>query len=212
MADLDSLLAAGAPPIVAILRGLVPAETLDVGRVLIESGVRMLEVPSNSPGWQESVALLAREFGAECAIGGGTITSPELADRLHAAGGTLLVSPNCDPAVIARGLAYGMDVLPGVFSPSEAFAAVNAGARRLKLFPASSVAPSHIGALASVLPQGTGVWAVGGVDAGNAAQWLAAGAEGLGVGGSLFAPGRPVEELSRRARDLVAAVVQGNSR
>ncbi|QZH75711.1 MAG: 2-dehydro-3-deoxy-6-phosphogalactonate aldolase [Erythrobacter sp.] len=211
MADLDSLLVAGAPPIIAILRGLVPAEALGVGRALVDAGVRMLEVPSNSPDWQDSVAVLAREFGQDCAIGGGTITSLELADMLHAAGGTLLVAPNCDPAVIARGLAHGIEVLPGVFSPSEAFAAVNAGARRLKLFPAGSVALSHIGALASVLPQGTGIWAVGGVDADNAAQWIAAGAEGVGVGGSLFAPGRPIEELTRRARDLVAAVAQGSA-
>lgn len=206
MTSLDELLESGAPPVVAILRGLRPEEALDVGAALLEAGIRAIEVPLNSPRPIESIALLADAFGDRALIGAGTVLDAAAVPQLAARGARLLVAPNCDAAVIGAGLAHGMDVLPGVLTPGEAFAAIAAGARRLKLFPASSLPPSHVKALAEVLPPSTGIWAVGGVNADNAARWLAAGAEGVAVGGCVYRPGDTGAEVSSRVDALRSAL------
>jgi len=206
MPTLDRLLAAGAPPAIAILRGVKPAEAVPVGAALVEAGVWMIEVPLNSPDPFASIAALQAEFGDHTLIGAGTVLDVAAVDRLAGTGAGLLVAPNIDTRVIARGVALGLDVLPGFFTPSEAFAAVEAGARRLKLFPALSAGPPHLKAVREVLPPDSGIWAVGGVDVTNAREWLDAGAEGVALGGALYRPGLEPAEIRRRAQALVAAL------
>jgi len=206
MPTLDSLLAAGAAPAIAILRGVKPAEAVAVGAALVEAGVRMIEVPLNSPDPFASIAALQAEFGDHTLIGAGTVLDVAAVDRLAGTGAGLLVAPNIDTRVIARGVALGLDVLPGFFTPSEAFAAIEAGARRLKLFPALSAGPPHLKAVREVLPPDSGIWAVGGVDVTNAREWLDAGAEGVALGGALYRPGLEPAEIRRRAQALVAAL------
>jgi 2-dehydro-3-deoxyphosphogalactonate aldolase len=137
------------------------------------------------------------------------VLDPAIVEPLAAVRARLLVAPNGDPAVIGAGIACGMDVLPGVLTPGEALAAVAAGASRLKLFPASSVPMSHLKALKEVLPQATGIWAVGGVDSGNAADWIKAGAEGVAVGGRLYRPGASAPDVAAGAQELAAAIRAG---
>jgi 2-dehydro-3-deoxyphosphogalactonate aldolase len=212
MPSLDDLLEAGAPPVIAILRGLAPEQALDVGAALVAAGIRAIEVPLNSPRPLESIALLAGAFGDRALVGAGTVLDPVVVAALAGAGARLLVAPNCDPAVIGAGLAHGMAVLPGVLTPGEAFAALAAGARRVKLFPASSVPPSHLKALKEVLPRSAGIWAVGGIDPANAAQWIEAGAEGVAVGGSVYRPGDHASAVTRRAEALLSAMRAGSMR
>jgi len=202
---LADLLAGGAPPIVAILRGLTPPEALGVGRALIAAGIRLIEVPFNSPQPTESIARLQAEFGREALIGGGTVLTAQAAEALDATGARLMVTPNADAAVIARGAALGLEMLPGFLTPSEAFVALGAGARALKLFPAATLGVAHLKAVREVLPAGTPVWAVGGTNAETIGDWLAAGAAGIGVGGALYRPGDAAELVGQRARGLVEA-------
>ena len=206
MADIDTMLAAGAAPVMAILRGILPAEAEAVGRALVASGIRLIEVPTNSPDWQDSVAILARSLDGEAAVGAGTVVKPSMARELSDAGGRFAVAPDCRVDVIEAVLASGMDMLPGVLTPTEAFTAFRAGASRLKLFPAASVATSHISALRSVLPPEAQIWAVGGVDRSNAAGWLAAGAQGVALGSSLYAPGMAPDEVAKRARGILETI------
>jgi 2-dehydro-3-deoxyphosphogalactonate aldolase len=203
---IDQLLEAGAPPVIAILRGVQPGEAAVIGAALVEAGVRMLEVPLNSPAPFASIAALQAELGGEALIGGGTVVDTDSVDRLAETGAGLLVAPNTCPSVIARGLEHGLEVLPGVLTPSEAFSAVQAGARRLKLFPAFVHGTAYIGALREVLPANIGLWAVGGVDAGNVGSWIAAGAEGVALGGALYRPGRSAAEVGMRAARVLAAL------
>lgn len=207
MPGLDELLEGGAPPVIAILRGLRPDEAHEIGAALVEAGIRMIEVPLNSPDPLEGIARLARAFGDRALIGAGTVLDPAMVQPLADVGAKLLVAPNCNPAVIAAGLSHDMEVLPGVFTPSEAFAALAADARRLKLFPASSLPLSHVKALKDVLPGTVGVWAVGGVDAANAADWIASGAEGVAVGSCIYRPGAPAADVAARAGELVRALM-----
>lgn len=202
---IDDVLAAGAPPIVAILRGISTQEAVAVARALVDAGVKLIEVPFNSPDPAGSIAAMAQALGDRAAIGGGTVVSPALAETLAAAGGTFMVSPNVDPAVIARSLELGMDVLPGFLTPTEAFAAINAGATSLKLFPGSVLGSGYVKAIGEVLPKGTRVWAVGGVGPANVAEFRKAGVFGIGVGGSLYKPGDDAATVGARARALVAA-------
>lgn len=205
MTDTATLLAAGAPPIVAILRGLTPAEAPAIGAALVEAGIRLIEVPFNSPEPEASIARLQAEFGGAALIGGGTVLTPAAAERLAATGARLMVTPNSDAAVIARGVALGLEPLPGFLSPSEAFVALGAGARALKLFPAATLGTAHLKAVREVLPPGTPIWAVGGTGAANLGDWLAAGAAGIGVGGSLYRAGDTAAAVRTRAEALVAA-------
>lgn len=206
MPDLDELLATGTLPVIAILRGLDPEQALDIGAALVGAGIRAIEVPLNSPRPLESIAVLVRAFGDRALIGAGTVLDPAMVERLAAIGARLLVAPNCDPAVIRAGIAHRMDVLPGVLTPGEAFAAIAAGARRLKLFPASSVPLSHVKALKDVLPRSTGIWAVGGVDPANAAQWIEAGVEGVAVGSCVYRPTYTASEVAIRVDALRSGI------
>jgi 2-dehydro-3-deoxyphosphogalactonate aldolase len=193
------------PPLVAILRGLQPVDAEAAGAALFAAGFRLLEVPLNRPGALESIALLARMAPADAIVGGGTMLRVADVDAVHAAGGRMLVAPNCNSAVIARAAALGMLCAPGVATPSEAFEALGAGAHALKIFPAEMVGYAGLKAFKTVLPPGTPLWPVGGVSPETMAQWVAAGATGFGIGGALYAPGTTPDMLGSRAQAFIAA-------
>ena len=192
-------------PLVAILRGVTPARIEGVAAALFEAGIRAIEVPLNSPEPFKSIETLAKVFGDRCLCGAGTVLNAGDVDRVAAAGGKLLVTPNTDPAVIAQGVKQGMTVMPGFFTPSEGFAAIAAGARILKLFPASSGGIGHLQAMLAVLPKTVPVYAVGGVGAGNMSEWRKAGAAGFGLGSELFKPDFSDADIAARAQKAVAA-------
>ena len=191
-------------PLVAILRGVTPARVEGVAAALTPAGIRAIEVPLNSPEPFKSIELLAAKF-PDCLTGAGTVLTVEEVNGVADAGGRLMVTPNTDAGVIARGVARGLTVMPGFFSPSEGFAAIAAGAKYLKLFPATTGGPSHLKAMLAVLPPAVPVYAVGGVNAGNMKQWRAAGAAGFGLGTDIFKPDYSDDEIAKRARDAVAA-------
>lgn len=192
-------------PLVAILRGVTPARIEGVATALFDAGIRAIEVPLNSPDPFASIEKLARLFGARCLTGAGTVLDIANVDRVADAGGKLLVTPNTNPAVIAHGVARGMTVMPGFYTPSEGFAANAAGAKYLKLFPASTGGIDHLKAMLAVLPKGLPVYAVGGVGAGNMSEWKKAGAAGFGLGSDLFKPDFTDAEIAARAAKCVAA-------
>ena len=193
------------PPLVAILRGLTPELAPAVGAALFAAGFRLLEVPLNRPGAVEAIGILARLAPEDALVGGGTMLSAADVDAVHGAGGRLMVSPNCNPAVIRHACALGMLCAPGVATPTEAFVALDAGAHALKIFPAEMVGAAGLKAAKTVLPPGTPLWPVGGITPESIASWVAAGATGFGLGSQLFAPGVTVEQLSERAQRYVAA-------
>jgi 2-dehydro-3-deoxyphosphogalactonate aldolase len=192
-------------PIVAILRGVTPARIEGVAGALFEAGIRAIEVPLNSPEPFKSIEILAKTFGDRCLTGAGTVLDTANVDRVVDAGGKLLVTPNTNPGVIARGVEKGMTVMPGFFTPSEGFAAVAAGSRYLKLFPAATGGIDHLKAMLAVLPKSVPVYAVGGVGAANMAEWRKGGAAGFGLGSELFKPDFTDAEISERAKKCVAA-------
>ena len=193
------------PPLVAILRGLERERATEVARVLFEAGFRIVEVPLNRPGALDAIAGIAAMAPRDALVGGGTMLSRADVEAVHAAGGRLMVAPNCNPAVIAHAAARGMLTAPGVATPTEAFAALDAGGQVLKLFPAEVIGPAGLKAMASVLPAGTGLWPVGGITPASLAAWLQAGATGFGIGSQLFRPGMPLAEIAAAARGFVAA-------
>lgn len=195
----------GRLPLVAILRGLEPERAVAVGEVLVEAGFDIIEVPLNSPEPLSSIAALVEALGDCALIGAGTVLTEAQVDDLAAIGAQLVVSPNCNPAVIRRTVAHGMVSMPGVVTPTEMFAALEAGATGLKIFPAEMVSPAIIKAVRAVLPPQVPVLAVGGINAGNMGEFLAAGAAGFGIGGSLFKPGKPLADIDADARAIVAA-------
>ena len=195
----------GHRPLVAILRGIQPYEVIEIGAALTEAGLGIIEVPLNSPDPLDSISKLASEFGSKAIIGAGTVLKPEEVDSVVNAGGRLIVSPNMNEAVIRRtkerdGLSY-----PGVFTPTEAFAAIDAGADALKFFPASLHGPGGIKAIKDVLPPSMPVYAVGGVSVPTIGEWLAAGADGFGIGSNIYKVGWSAEKITAEARDFVAA-------
>ncbi len=192
-------------PLVAILRGVRPDEVAAIADALFAAGIRIVEVPLNSPQPLESIARLATR-GDQLVIGAGTVTRVAEVEAVVAAGGRIIVSPNMDAGVIGRALALGAVPLPGVATATEAFAALAAGAPVLKLFPAASYGPAHLKALGAVLPAGTAVLPVGGVGPAHMAEWWAAGARGFGLGGDLYRPGMAPAEVGARAAEAVAAI------
>lgn len=203
---IDELLGDGAPAVIAILRGVKPGEVVGIGAALVEAGIRIIEVPLKSPDPFASIAALQREFGGRALIGAGTVLDAASVDRLADTGAGLLVAPNVDPQVIGHGVERALEVIPGFLSPSEAFVALEAGARKLKLFPAFAQSPAYIAAVRDVLPTDVGMWAVGGVDAETIAQWLAAGAEGVALGSALYKPGRSPDEVRVAAERVLTAL------
>ncbi len=192
-------------PLIAILRGISHTDAVAVSEALIEAGITQIEVPLNSPEPLKSIEAMAKAVGHCAIIGAGTVLTVRDVHAVAAAGGQLIVSPNCDPEVIATTKAAGLASWPGVMTPTECFAALRAGADGLKIFPASLIGPDGVKAIRAVLPSGTKVFAVGGAGAANFGQWIAAGADGFGIGTALYTPGLSAAEVAVRAREIVAA-------
>jgi 2-dehydro-3-deoxyphosphogalactonate aldolase len=190
-------------PLVAIIRGVTPSEVAEIGAALWESGIRIIEVPLNSPQPFDSIARLASAFGERALVGAGTVLEPEQVTRVADAGGRLIVSPDTRPAVIEAAVAAGMVSTPGFFTPSEAFEALRAGAHGLKFFPAEAATPAVVKSQKAVLPPDVPLLVVGGVKPEAMRGWLEAGADGFGLGGGLYSPGRSPAETAARARAYV---------
>ncbi len=193
-------------PLVAILRGIQPAEAASIGFALERAGITIMEVPLNSPSPFESIAILSRTFGGRILIGAGTLTKPSQVAEVAAAGGRLIVTPHADLAIVHAAKDAGLFVFPGFFNPTEAFALLEAGADALKLFPAEVLGPPMLKALRAVLPKSAIVIPVGGVDANQVGPWMAAGALGLGVGTSIYKPGDDARIVEAKAHALLEAV------
>ena len=196
-------------PLIAILRGVTPNEVVAVGEALFDAGFRLIEVPLNSPDPLDSIARLAKAFAGRAVIGAGTVLREADVAAVRAAGGTMIVSPNTNVEVIAATASAGLVSLPGFATPSEAFAALDAGATALKLFPAEGASPAVLKAMRAVLPRGVRVLPVGGITPDNLAPWLQAGAAGFGLGSALYAPGLAATEVAARARKFIAALESG---
>ncbi len=206
--DLPARFAAAfaACPLVAILRGITPAEAEPVAGALVDAGFTLIEVPLNSPDPYDSIARMVKLVGDRALVGAGTVLTTAQVDQVKAAGGTLIVSPNVDTTVIAASVAAGLISLPGYFTPSEGFAALAAGAHGLKLFPADGTTPAMLKAQRAVLPKDLRVLAVGGISPETIPTWRAAGADGYGLGSNLYKPGKPAADVGRDAAAFVAAV------
>ncbi|WP_224825997.1 2-dehydro-3-deoxy-6-phosphogalactonate aldolase [Cognatishimia sp. MH4019] len=190
--------------LIAILRGVTPDEAVPICGALIEAGIDWIEVPMNSPEPVESITRMVNAF-PDAVIGAGTVLTTCEVDAIAEAGGRLIVSPNCDAEVIARTKARSMESWPGVFTPTEAFAALKAGADGLKLFPGDMAGTGGLKAMRAILPKGTKVYAVGGAGPENFADWISASADGFGLGSAIYKPGMSMGEVAARAQDIVAA-------
>ncbi len=193
-------------PLIAIIRGVRPDEAEAVGGAIFAAGIRIIEVPMNSPDPLASIAKLATAFGDQALIGAGTVLDPGQVSEVRSAGGRLIVSPDTNPAVISAAASAGMVSTPGFFTPSEAFTAIRAGAHGLKLFPAEAATPAVLKAQLAVIPRTVPILVVGGVRPDTMQPWLDAGAAGFGLGGGLYVAGQSVEETGAKARAYAAGV------
>lgn len=204
--NLEEALAAS--PVVAILRGVRPEEVVAITEALYQSGVRGVEVPLNSPEPLQSIQRLTEAFGDRMVCGAGTVVHPQQVHEVAEVGGRIIVAPNTNPEVIRRSVKLGLDPAPGFGTASEAFEAIDAGARHLKLFPAATYGVGHVRQLKAVLPPEVVVWAVGGVGASTMADWWAVGVRAFGIGSEIYLPGQTVEATHEKARKLVAAAAE----
>ncbi|MBE2993292.1 2-dehydro-3-deoxy-6-phosphogalactonate aldolase [Sphingomonas sp. CFBP 13603] len=196
-------------PLIAILRGVKPEEVEAIGEALVEAGFTILEVPMNSPDPLDSIARLARKLEGRAVVGAGTVLRVEDVEDVGAAGGTLIIAPNANVRVIAAAAEHGYVALPGIATPTEAFAALEAGAAALKLFPAEAASPAVLKAMRAVLPKDTRVLPVGGITPERMAEWRTAGAAGFGLGSALYAPGMSADDVVARARGFITALNTG---
>lgn len=192
-------------PLIAILRGVTTAEAPAMAEALVKAGITQIEVPLNSHTPFASITAMKAAVGDAAIVGAGTVLSTDDVGRVRDAGGEIVVSPNCDQRVIMATKAAGLASWPGVMTPTECFTALKAGADGLKIFPASLLGPDGIKAIRAVLPTGTLLYAVGGAGPENFGTWLAASADGFGIGSALFKPGFTVDDVAARAKDMVAA-------
>ncbi len=192
-------------PLIAILRGITPAEAPAIGTALVNAGITTIEVPLNSPDPLQSIAALSRHLGDAAIVGAGTVLSVADVNAVAQAGGQIIVSPNCNTEVIQATKALDLQSWPGVFTPTEAYAALDAGADGLKLFPGAMAGPTGLSAMRAILPKGTLVYAVGGAGPENFGDWIAASADGFGLGSALYKPGLNATEVGERATAIVAA-------
>lgn len=194
--------------LIAILRGITPDEAEAVTAALIENGIDWIEVPLNSPDVFKSIELMAKQFGDDAYIGAGTVTKAKQVDQVMSAGGTFIVSPNCNKKVIKRTKKLAMNSFPGVFTATECFSALQWGADGLKIFPASIMGFSGVAALGAVLPSNIDLYAVGGVANDNLQQWRDAGIDGYGIGSALYKPGTTANEIATRTKAFAEAYDQ----
>ncbi|MGX9188610.1 2-dehydro-3-deoxy-6-phosphogalactonate aldolase [Stenotrophomonas sp. Ker107b] len=192
-------------PLVAILRGITPDDTLAHVGALVETGFDAIEVPLNSPRWEDSIARAQQAFGARAWIGGGTVLREQQVDALVEIGARFIVTPNTRPALIRHAVDRGLQVMAGFATASEAIDAIDAGAQMLKLFPAATYGPGHVRALRSVLPRELPLYVVGGVTPDSLASYLAAGAVGAGIGGDLYQPAQPLQRTREQAQAFLQA-------
>ena len=192
-------------PLIAVLRGLKPSEAVAIGQALFDAGFRLIEVPLNSPEPLQSIRLLSEALGKAALVGAGTVMSVQAARDVSAAGGRLIVMPHCDTEIIRAAKNFGAFTAPGIATPTEAFAALAAGADALKAFPAEMIPPAAVGAMRAVLPKGTRILPVGGITPETMAPYHAVGAAGFGLGSALFKPGMTVDDVAARAEKFVAA-------
>jgi 2-dehydro-3-deoxyphosphogalactonate aldolase len=191
--------------LIAILRGITTEEIEAVGQALAEAGIRVAEIPLNSPDPFASIEKMAAAFKGKLVVGAGTVLSVQDVDLLKAHGGQISVSPNCNEAVIARARELGLEPLPGVFTPTEAFAAIRAGATHLKLFPAEAASPATVKAWRAVLPKHVRIHAVGGVTPANMQAWVDAGVAGFGIGSNIYKQGATAAAVAKLAKEFITA-------
>jgi 2-dehydro-3-deoxyphosphogalactonate aldolase len=195
-------------PLVAIIRGVTPADAVDIGRAIFDAGIRIIEVPLNSPDPFDSIGRIADALGDEALVGAGTVLDPADVQRVRDAGGRLIVSPNTSPPVIAASVEAGMASCPGFFTPTEAFTALAAGAHALKFFPGEAASPKVVKALRAVIPKDVPLMVTGGVTAESIPAWREAGANGAGLGSGLYKPGQDAATTAEKARAFVAAAAR----
>ena len=193
-------------PLVGIIRGVTPDEAEAIGEAIFDAGIRIIEVPLNSPDPLESIKRLAAKFGDRALVGGGTVLQPEQVAEIRAAGGRLIVSPNTNVEVIAETAEAGLVSCPGYFTPSDAFDALEAGATALKLFPAEGATPAVLKSQRAVIPRDIPIFVVGGIRPDVMQPWLDAGADGFGLGGGLYQPGQSAADTAEKARAYVAGL------